>query len=406
MGKILKINLVEALVVILMLLTIYFSLVANFSIYYISKVFWFGFSVVLFGFCSIINSRMIALNNHFAYIYLIGWGLFFIFQLLSSKLPSGAYFINLVEVCMILSLRKDILNKIVDLFVQSFSIFLVFSIIEYLIFLTTGYGIVLDYVERVGYNQQFCQLVFNVFRIENSFPRFCSLVEEPGLLGTFCGFLLVILADKKEIKYKMAWFVFFISGILSFSFAFFIMLFVYNIFRIKPKPFFISIALLFVSYLMFQDVFDSLLIDRINNENFEERTHDSFNRIFDRAYDQGSLWLGCGDIPDSVKLEGVGAGAKVFIYQFGILSTVVLFLFYNTLFVKISRKMDYHGVLFLLIFWLSFYQRQTIDTPYTLIAFIGAALNSSLNLNNFNCERLKRFRDPQIHLCKNIQHPI
>jgi hypothetical protein len=117
------------------------------------------------------------------------------------------------------------------------------------------------------------------------------------------------------------------------------------------------------------------------NETHDLLESEQFDRLFRHAFETGELWLGKGDIGYRARVEGKNAGGKVWWYHYGITSFFVVFFCYNYIYVSLCkrRRMSYGQFIFLLAFWVSFYQRSDITEPHYLLPFVGAAILLSKN---------------------------
>lgn len=375
-----KYDYIETAVVVMAVITVYVSLLANFSVYYLwpnLKVLWLG---IYLPFCLIafyIRPQLVKESLKVPAMFLVGWALvYMICIVINHDSPPGGLSVSVIQGCVFLSLRSRIEWRVVSVFVWSFSILLCLSIAEYLVFLFTGKGVVLAFLQRGDYNQYFIQLLFNVFRADASLPRFCSLVEEPGLLGTLCCFLLFVTEGEK--KYRFPWCIFLISGMLTFSLAFYALLAVYAVYKMRSIKYAAIMAMMIIiGYFSFTEFAETLIVERVTSKDADNRTTEEFDRYFQKSFESGSLWVGNGSkLPYQLEISGGNAGGKVFIYQYGIIGFLMLFVMYNCIFVITTKKLSKPGAVFLLVFWLSFYQRQTIDQAYTVTTFVGEALTS------------------------------
>lgn len=371
----------ELVMIYLSIITIYVSLLANFSLYYFTpalKVYWL-FVYILFYFpLMLVNPNLLTRNKRILIAIVLGWSLFyFSYVITNQSFPQGGISVLAIECIMIVALKTEVLKKIFYVFCWTFSLFLVISCVEFIFFIIYSKGIVLAMVEReVSTTQVFYHLPLNVVNAFNLFPRFQSLTEEPGLLGTLCAFLLFPTDDQKSLRFP--WYVFLISGLLSFSLAFYVLASIFFISKIKtPKNLVAVFIIALIGFNVFKDHVNRLIIERTSDtEEIDNRTTETFDRLIHLSYINNTLWLGNGDKKLSLQLiaDGGNAGGKAFIYKYGIINTCVLFLAYSFIFIAISKSIGKESLFFLIVFWASFYQRQTIYTPYTMIVFIGEAL--------------------------------
>ena len=230
----------------------------------------------------------------------------------------------------------------------------------------------------------YVHLIFNLQDSFMLFPRFQSISNEPGLIGTLCGFLLFYTG--RNIKLRFPFIIFILCGLFSFSLAFYVILVLYlcsGLFKVKTTI--VMILTLFVVGSVTSQYIEELILFRIDKDSLSQmdnRTTATFDARFYQAWERGNLWLGVGsnNLPSDVTYgisnqQGGNAGAKKWIFEYGIISFVVLFIFSLKLYFRQrGEKLSFYDVFFLIVFWLSFYQRQTIADSYTLMAFCAVPL--------------------------------
>lgn len=371
------------------------SILASFSVYHFSGLGTITLLSLILSFIVCKRSVIMAANKKEVVIFLSGWIIVYLIGIVFNfSLPSILALRNLIVGCLFLCLNREIQKKIISKFLWALAIILLLSIIEYLIFQFFGKGIIIGRVTRVtDYREtNFYNLIFNIVRSNRLLPRFQSLANEPGLLGTLCGFLIFFTWKVKSMRFPF--FVFIISGILSFSLAYYIFLaiFLFVNFRFKARNIFIMLCLSFVLYQSMKDYVENLLLSRVADaedvEDLDNRTSDTFNLYFNRAFEKGQLWfgVGVGNMPKQINNDGGNAGAKKWIYQYGIISFIVIFFTYNNLYRKRKcTRLNYYDIIFLAVFWLSFYQRASLTALYMLLVFLAMP-----RLNDFEMVNIKK----------------
>ena len=168
--------------------------------------------------------------------------------------------------------------------------------------------------------------------------RFQSLATEPGLIGTLCGFLIYIVSDIKE--YKFANLIFWISGILSFSLAFYVIVSLKLLSQFNLKMILLIVSFFTVAFLLIPNFFQEHIVARVSGEEHgDNRSSVELDMKLKQSYNDDTLWFGNGYRSyDKFVTKGV-AGAKPWIYQYGIISVFLLFLSYVEYFVHNSLKL-------------------------------------------------------------------
>lgn len=359
------------------------SLVANYSVYY-SYGLW-----MLTLFCTLIlvamNSHAISKNKKVGGIYLLSFGTAYaVSTIFNGCLPNKTYFIELLFGYLFLILRRETQYKIVQGFIWAFSFLMLLGLIEYFFyyFFNVSNVIATPTRELSHSSTPYSHLYFNLIERISIFPRYQCIANEPGLIGTLSGFLLFIVGRDKRMRIPLV--IILLSGIFSFSLAFYFLALLFLISGVvNLKKIIIVIISVFVLFSLAYSMFQDLILQRVMVDNLElidNRSTAGFDFRFAQAWNEGKLWLGVGfnNLPTDVTMgateghEGGNAGAKKWIFEYGIISLIVLFVgFLRTYYRLRGGKLYIFDIAFLVAFWLSFYQRQTVDTCYTLLAFCG-----------------------------------
>ena len=362
-----------------------YYLIANISIYKSFLLVAIAFIVIVIGYTKL--GKKYKSNDHGEPIlFFLAWLFTFLWALVVNGDSLGFGAITILSYnALYLNLNRDYQLAITKLFIWGLSFLFFFSVVEYLIFLTTGAGFVLENVTRTTLKQStfFYHLVFNIIQISDRTLRFQGLADEPGQMGTFCGMVL-FLVKKLEMN-KFPFYIFLISGLLSFSLAFYILLLIFLLSNIKDNYKSAIVMIVFMSIVLwhFQEQFNEKIIERISNtDKIDNRTGEVFDALFLSAVITGKIWFGVGGDNISKMVDGLGegcSGAKVFLLQYGVICFVVLFLMYNYIYIKRCRgNISYYEWLFLVAFWLSFYQRQAIYFPFNTIIFFTIPITQNV----------------------------
>jgi len=286
-----------------------------------------------------------------------------------------------------LQLRDDLKVRTLDIFVRILAFSLFLSLIEYLFIVATShYFAVFSSIPTDTGSKTFDQALFNFIPIESVVPlgsfiffRFQSLSDEPGNVGTICAFLLFATSDCR--RYKHAYIIFWIAGVLSFSAAFYILAAIHLAFSLKRKNLgflLIGASLVFVLYRYFQEAFDLFIFRRfsqVNLDSLDNRSTAEFDAHLKEAFGDGSLWFGKGF---GAKMDTGGhggvAGIKAYLWIYGIIGTAAILFGYIIIYLKSlkrqAKSLRKYGLVFLMIFLMSFYQREYITYfDYVLIFF-------------------------------------
>ena len=251
----------------------------------------------------------------------------------------------LIYAVLFLITSYELQVRVIKCFVWVLAILLACSIVEFTIYETTGWGVVLGQATRVTAVREthFVNLVFNLIGTDYGEARFRSIADEPGRLGTLCGMLLFLTWRVRSLR--IPFIVFVISGIISFSLAFFVLLGIFLIthVRVSLKKMIIGIAVIGATIYVTYDRFQEMIVMRIMADDemadidaIDNRTTAAFDKYFNQALEKGQLWLGVGanNLPEQINIESRGgnAGAKKWIFQYGFVALAFLFITFNKVF--------------------------------------------------------------------------
>lgn len=359
------------------------SLLAPFSVYKLPGLHFICMTLlVLFYVVYFKNAGVINDNRKEMLVFGFGWTFVFLISILVNfSIPGVSDIFSLLYGILFLSLSRDLQKPIIRKFVRLLAFILLLGIIEYIFYQFVHIGFIISNVTRttVVKESYFVHLIFNLVSSTAIIPRFQCLADEPGRLGTLCGFLIFFTWKVKSLRFPF--YVILFSGILSFSLAFYVFLtvFLFANFRFNIRNIVIMIIASIVLFQLLKENIEVLILSRVDveeTEDLDNRTTDTFDHYYNKAYDNGQLWLGVGanNLPLQIRLgeNGGNAGAKNWIFQYGIIGFFIVFIMYNFLYkMRRNNRMLFYDYIFLLIFWLSFYQRSSIIDSFTLLAFLA-----------------------------------
>lgn len=382
-----------------------YSTIAGFSIYYVGVPVKSAM-VLLLCILGLKVRPKIVKNNIEALLFLWGWGLVYLMSTIINGARPGLMHLNSFLFCyFVLLLSKDIQREVFNKFVWLLTFLVLLSAIEYIVYSVTGKGVVLTSVTRsTDYREtNFNHLLFNVIRLDLIILRFQGLFKEPGNMGTTCAFML--FATWKIKSMKIPFIIFLICGLLSLSLAFYIFLLVFLFSNVKPNiKNMIMLTLITIPLLyVFKDNFEYKIIERVDNadspEELDNRTSDSFDRSFAKAFENGDLWLGVGigNVPESVSVDGGNAGGKPWIYQYGILSFIIVFYIFSVIYYRRCNKcLTIHDWVFLLVYWACFYKSVVFMTPSIFMVYIMMPMINGLS--EYECKKEDDGLSPQLNI--------
>lgn len=294
---------------------------------------------------------------------------------INGYLLNARWLVLYVQLFLFLLFNDNIKRDAFKLSIRIIAVIMLLSIIEYLVYLITGKGLLLATYYREGSTRDYLieQYLFNFIVSEDSiFPRFQSLTEEPGVVGTLGAFFLFCTAKKEE--YRFEYIVFLIGGLLSLSLAFYLMLIIHLIcIRANLKT---NISILFFVagfYFAFQENVNNMIVQRVVERGIDERSNDYFDSKFEASIQNKTIWLGHGDSDFVSGKMGNVVGAKVWIYEYGIIGVLLVFIVYMVLFICFCKGRNVDKTLmigFILTYWISFFQREYINQLDYFVSFI------------------------------------
>ena len=375
-----------------------YTTIANFSVYFLGSIIN---SIIILILCLYGLKLGFALdvkeNKKEVSLFIVGWGLvLFVSTVINGCLPSLQVFSHLILCSFILCMNTEFQKLVFKNMIWVLTILLILSATEYLIYIITDKCIVIANVTRITSVREgdFRHFLFNLVSVNDIMYRFKGLCPEAGNMGTLCAFML--FATWKIKSMKIPFFVFLVCGLISLSLAYYVFLFVFLITNVKPNPKNIIIGFVVFSafLLVFKDFFEDRLVERLMSvdsiEQLDNRTTETFDRYFKKAFDEGDLWLGVGahNIPHEVTdqslyggREGGNAGVKKWIYEYGIIGFVFIFYIYNIIYYrKCKKKLLYHDWIYLLVFWACIYKSIIFTYPCLFIVYSMMPVINRINV--------------------------
>ena len=340
--------------------------------------FFYGWSLILF-FISFVHTYKASLKN--VYIYLVFF-VYVTFIVVASPSSLGLIMLMLLILSFILiedNLKIDIFEKFCNIYV----IFMILPIITYILFMLFGtyifgYSHVLpvNTIKSYGYNISLLSVFPNYFGVKNT--RFCGVFDEPGVVGTVSALILISGVYRfNQLRYYVILF----TGIISMSFAFFIIVALFCIiniiaiikFFLKKPLYSIVLFILLVMILIyvldknptymfrFTTIFDGGNIAKLDNRNLA-----CGDQAFNNVISSSSVFFGYGaDYLASINCLG-GASLKNTVISYGIVPVfLLLYTFYMIMLQGIGGLKDrIYIVGVFVIFLLCFYQRPFLSLMY------------------------------------------
>lgn len=195
------------------------------------------------------------------------------------------------------------------------------------------------------------------------FPRFNAFFLEPGHLAVICSFLL--MANQFNFKKNKYCYILLLSVIMSFSVAGYVLLGVsYALLTIRNIRTLLGITIfggiLFLGAQLWDNgdnvlnelVFSRLQYDEDKGISGNNRTTPETDELFEQMIENGEIIIGI-DNKEDIRIRG--AGYKIFLIRYGVITTILIFCFYFALIPKSANKK--YAYIFLFIIMLCFLQR-------------------------------------------------
>lgn len=299
--------------------------------------------------------------------------LFFFFLFVGFKNESNLFgYSALIGIVLLTLIEDTFLKKIFKFYLYIYSITLIPSILSYLTVNLLGINLPYEIIEPLNLSKSYTYIQYPFYVQQNKFfdlilPRFHAYYDEPGVVGTVSGVLLMI--NKVDLRKKINYPVF-IAGLLSFSFAFYLMMLGYFFVFAKTKYKIIGavIILSFLPIISTNELLSSYIINRL--EITEEGSLSGDNRIMNRNFEEfyerysksDDFYFGLEKNASS-KYNFGGASYKDLIVNYGIVPfsvfiLILLFYAHN----KLQFKKEFFIYLFILFSII--YQRPFITDYY------------------------------------------
>lgn len=266
-----------------------------------------------------------------------------------------ALLLSVTILSIVLLLEDEIKIQLFQFITRIFAILLAVSMIGWILFLMEM-PLPHKNVQFLDPKYALSNYYLFLFNLKEPFvfiPRFSSVFLEPGHLGMITTFLLV--ANRFEIR-RLPVMVILIATLFTFSLAAYVMLILSaSVFLLvnSKKPFLyfaLLIVFLATAYSYFnnlndgENIVNTLIIDRLQYEDGDiagnDRFSDKLDIYYDTFMDSRKKYFGIGPYEFSkIDWDKGVAGYKVFIIEYGIVGTVLVFLLYLFILLGNSSKM-------------------------------------------------------------------
>lgn len=253
--------------------------------------------------------------------------------------------------------------------------------------LKTGYY--MQYFGAVIYNSSFDFINFQTI------TRLHGMFDEAGVVGTMCGLLLIgnnFKTNRNPINILLL-----LGGILSFSLAFYLLMFYYLLASKSLRGSMIFILILAIIIILVGNVvFEKKIVDRLRIKDGwiagDTRTTSSFDYEFNKFLSGSKLDLifGLGRSASSdLNMQG-SSSWKSLVYDYGIFGFLFLGILLISYYYSMIRSKE--GLFFLIAFLLSMYQRPGIINLHYFIIFFGG-LHNLKNISSYYNKNITEIKE-------------
>lgn len=312
----------------------------------------------------------------------ISYFLLSVFHTVDNNIEFSGLLILIACITYVL-LDNDTKKKTFELFKKTWIIISAISIICYLSYVLNGfipYHITKYYSLRYYSTDIYISYGISFLYESGKFVRLCGITNEAGFFGTICALLLC--ADRVKIKNKGN-IIIVIAGFLTYSFAFYMIILAYLLLKsFKDIKAFVIVLIVIISYLFiipnikFNNPNIDYLIERFTIKEGRFKGDNRSNEMLDNAFyytlkKHPVLGMGKGYVSKN-QIGGVSS-YKTYIVEYGVLGFILIYGLLICSAIIYNRK-NYYGLLYIIVFFLSVYQRPNIIIlPYMILLFGGIA---------------------------------
>lgn len=280
-------------------------------------------------------------------------------------------------------IKKEYLKKIFDKYFLFFSISTIPSLVVYFLVvwgdLSLPYNIIDPLNSIKDYN--YLQYPFLVIPDRLFALRFCGYYDEPGVIGSIAGILLII--NEWNLKDWKNWPIL-VAGIFSFSLFFYLLSIIYYTLFSPSRwgKLFFYLFIVSASIALYEnDDMNRMIFSRIEIEDGkmsgDNRTTASFDVWYNDYLHSDMLFVGYGAGKSSIINSG-GASYKDLLVDYGV---VVCFIFYLTVIALYCLRFgkSKQTIICLFCFLAMMYQRPFIFNPFYLFLIMAPLCLTSSN---------------------------
>lgn len=296
--------------------------------------------------------------------------------------------LSLIGICTLFITSDSFIKEIFKKFVLIYSIMLIPSIVFFLLVYAFGLKLPFTYIEALNRIKSYNYIIYPFFvqpneMIELALPRFHAYFDEPGVVGTVSGIILFVNRFNLKEKINIP---IFIAGVLSFSFAFYVIMVLYVLLFLKTKYKILVILLIagLFPLLSSNEVLNTYILSRFQIENGQFAGDNrimggGFEYYFNNFLHSDNVYFGMGGKTNLQENYG-GASYKDLILNYGIIPiSFFVMVYFVSAYSKFKWKKEFFISMIVMIAVL--YQRPFI-TNYFYVFLIFAPISVMLVENS------------------------
>ena len=339
--------------------------------------FWSVSSPYFMMVCLLISLKHFRINRDTGYV--VFTTLLFLIYLVLAFMGGGTFVGTVVTSLMGIVFFTDprFLKLVFDKFVYVFSITSLLSVIQYILVVVFDIGMPYRVINALNTLKSYDYMAYAFFVMPSKtfdiLPRFFGMYDEPGVVGTIAGAILMTrqFNFKKWINIPI-----FIAGILSFSLFFYVIFAIYVILFAKIRYKVITTVLVALAVYLWREneILERYVFSRLEIENGEWTGDDRTKAHFDYWYktefvNSKDFYFGLGRSANTLYNQG-GASYKDVIVNYGIIFFVI-YMGTFTLFGLYRLKFSKEFFIYFFLLYGVIYQRPFIGSfVYLFIIFI------------------------------------
>lgn len=314
--------------------------------------------------------------------YFISCILFFVFYLYASlyvlDLNLLGRLFTLLPFCIFFLKKKDI-QSVYTLYQDFFVYTVTISLVVYFFVVWIEYDLSYSIIEPLNdlKTHNYLAYPFCVIPDENYFShfRFCGCYDEPGVVGTITGIMLITnrwnMRDWKNV-------VLLLSGIFTFSLYFYLLQFLYFLFYARLRYKIVVLLLLIGLFFSLQndELVNKFLLTRLDfsggDFSGDNRTTASFDSWYSNFLFTTNFWIGCGKGMANI-VDAGGASYKHLIVDHGFIMFVVYMLSFLYLIWK-NHSLSKNLLIIAVVLFSLIYQRPFIFNYLYLFLLVSSIM--------------------------------